>query len=349
MNDLYPVLLFINILTGLILAVGFGWGAMAFARRFGPMDVPGSQPHKKHDVPVPLAGGLAFFAALIAGSLLFNLSMIRDLWRLLVPAVVIFLIALWDDYKVLPAGIKLAGQVLAGILLISFGVSVQILKPGFLGLGEGVLIWFNWFITLFWIVGITNAMNLIDSMDGIVVGTSSLAVAFMILVTLGTTQESLLRLLTLMLGIGLGLYLFNTPPARLFLGDSGAQTIGFLLAAVSIIFTPAGHPQASSWFLPILILGVPIFDVTLVVFSRMRRRLPPHRGGLDHTYHRLVKLGLDSNRAVVLIHLATIILGCLAFLALRLEPFYANLIFLSICLTGAIIIICLDRHRDEQP
>ncbi|KAF0109278.1 MAG: UDP-N-acetylglucosamine:undecaprenyl-P N-acetylglucosaminyl 1-P transferase [Anaerolineaceae bacterium] len=348
MSELYPVSLFVNILAGLVLALGFGLAAMAFARRFGPMDVPGSQPHKKHDAPVPLAGGLALVAALAAGSLLFNLPMLRDLWRILVPALLVFAIALWDDYKGLPAGVKLAGQVLAGVLLIVFGVYVQILKPGFLGLGENVLIWFNWFITLFWIVGITNAMNLIDSMDGIVAGTSSVAVAFMILVTLGAEQDSLLRLLTLMLGIGLGLYFFNTPPARFFLGDSGAQTIGFLLAAVSILFTPEGYPQASAWFLPILILGVPIFDTTLVVFSRLRRRLPPHRGGLDHTYHRLVKLGLDSNRAVVLMHLATVALGCIAFLALRLEPLYANLVFLLVCLAGAAIIIYLD-HRHAQP
>jgi UDP-GlcNAc:undecaprenyl-phosphate GlcNAc-1-phosphate transferase len=348
MSELYPVSLFVNILAGLVLALGFGLGAMAFARRFGPMDVPGSQPHKKHNAPVPLAGGLAFTTALAAGSLLFNIPMLRDLWRILIPALVIFALALLDDYKRQPPGVKLAGQVLAGVLLIVFGVYVQILKPGFLGLGETAVLWVNWFITLFWIVGITNAMNLIDSMDGIVAGASSVAVAFMILVTLGTEQDSLLRLLTLMLGIGLGLYFFNTPPARFFLGDSGAQTIGFLLAAVSILFTPKGYPQASAWFLPILILGVPIFDTTLVVFSRLRRRQPPHRGGLDHTYHRLVKLGLDSNRAVVLMHLATVLLGCIAFLALRLEPLYANLVFLLVCLAGAAIIIYLDR-RHEQP
>lgn len=348
MNDIYPAFLFVNMLAGLILALLAGWGAILLARRLGPMDMPGSQPHKKHNIPVPLAGGMAFVAALAAASLLFNLSMIRELWRILVPALLIFVLALWDDHKRLPAGIKLAGQLAAGILLILFGVFVRILKPGFLGFDEHIALWLNWFITLFWIVGITNAMNLIDSMDGIVLGTGNVAIAFMILVTLGTTQESLLRLLTLMFGIGLGLYLFNSPPARFFLGDSGAQTIGFLLATVSILFTPGGYPQASSWFLPILILGVPIFDVTLVVYSRLRRRVRIYRSGLDHTYHRLVARGLNSNRAVVVMHLASVALGCTAFLALRLEPLFANLVFLVVCLLGLILILLMDKQNYED-
>lgn len=347
MNDLYPVFLFVNILAGLLLALALGWGAMALTRRVGPIDVPGSQPHKKHDAPVPLAGGLTFITALAIGGLVFNFPMLKELWKILLPALLIFAIALWDDFKRLPAVIKLTGQVLASVLLITFGIYVRILKPGFLGLGGNVLIWFDWFITIFWIVGITNAMNLIDSMDGIVVGTSNVAISFMILATLGTTQDVLLRLLTLMFGIGIGLYYYNAPPAHFFLGDSGAQTIGFLLAAVSILFTPSGHPQASSWFLPIMVLGVPIFDVTLVVFSRLRRHTPFYRGGLDHTYHRLVNLGMDTNHAVVLMYVAAIVLGCLAFLALQLAPLYANLIFFLTCLVGAIFIFLFDKHPNE--
>jgi UDP-GlcNAc:undecaprenyl-phosphate GlcNAc-1-phosphate transferase len=195
------------------------------------------------------------------------------------------------------------------------------------------------------VVGITNAFNFIDSMDGLAVGVSGIAIAFLILVTLGSTQTSLLRLMTLMIGTCVGLFFYNITPARLFLGDSGAQTLGFLLAAIGILFTPVHFPQASSWFLPILILGVAIFDTCLVVFSRLRRGLPIYQAGHDHTYHRLVALGLDSTRAVAVMHMVAIALGCIAFIALNLQPVYANVLFVLVFVAGLIAFFYLDSRN----
>jgi UDP-GlcNAc:undecaprenyl-phosphate GlcNAc-1-phosphate transferase len=165
----------------------------------------------------------------------------------------------------------------------------------------------------------------------------------MILVTLVSGQPPLLQIITLLLGICLGLGFNNATPARFFLGDSGAQTIGFLLAAIAILFTPGDRPQASSWFVPIMIMGIPIFDTTLVTLSRLRRRVPFYQAGNDHTYHRLVQAGLDSKRAVTAIHLASVILGCLAFIALNLEPLYANIMFAIVFLIGLVLILWMDR------
>ena len=120
---------------------------------------------------------------------------------------------------------KLVGQLVAAGLLIALGTYVQIIPAQFLGLPGQTNIAVNWLITLFWVVGITNAFNFIDSMDGLAVGVSGIAVAFLILVTLGSPQTSLLQLLTLMIGTCVGLFFFNMPPARFFLGDSGAQTL----------------------------------------------------------------------------------------------------------------------------
>jgi UDP-GlcNAc:undecaprenyl-phosphate GlcNAc-1-phosphate transferase len=148
-----------------------------------------------------------------------------------------------------------------------------------------------------------------------------------------------------MIGACVGLFFYNMTPARFFLGDSGAQTLGFLLASVGIIFTPVRFPQASSWFLPILILGVPIFDTSLVVFSRWRRGMPIYRAGRDHTYHRLTALGFDSTRAVAAMHIAAILLGCLAFIALNMEPFFANLLFGLVLLAGLAAFFYLDKKN----
>jgi UDP-GlcNAc:undecaprenyl-phosphate GlcNAc-1-phosphate transferase len=310
------------------------------------MDIPGALPHKTHPVPVPYAGGLALALTLFIGAVLFNAGMLKDLWNVFIPALLIFSIGLWDDFKRLPAWIKLIGQLVAAILLIALGTNVSILPANFLGMPGQTNIYINWLITLFWVVGITNAFNFIDSMDGLTVGVCGIALAFLILVTLGSTQTSLLQLMTLMIGTCVGLFFFNMTPARFFLGDSGAQTLGFLLAAIGIVFTPEDFPQASSWFLPILILGVPIFDTSLVVFSRWRLGLPVYRAGHDHTYHRLVALGLDSTRAVGVMHIAAIGLGCIAFIALSLDPLYSNLLFGLVLAVGLAAFFFLDRKNE---
>jgi UDP-GlcNAc:undecaprenyl-phosphate GlcNAc-1-phosphate transferase len=341
----YPTFVFINVLLATTLSLVFGWMSILIAKRIGLMDVPGALPHKKHGTPMPYAGGLTLALTLAVGGLLINIEMIKELWTVFVPALVVFTIGIWDDFKRLPARIKLAGQIGAAGLCITLGTSVQIIPGQFLGLPGQTNIAVNWVITLFWVVGVTNAFNFIDSMDGLAVGVSGIAVAFLILVTLGSTQTSLLQLLTLTIGTCVGLFFYNMMPARFFLGDSGAQTLGFLLAAVGILFTPENFPQASSWFLPILILGVPIFDTCLVVFSRWRRGLPIYRAGHDHTYHRLAALGLGSTHAVAVMHISAIVLGCVAFIALNLDPFYSNLLFGLVLAAGLAAFFFLDRKN----
>ncbi len=343
----YPLFVFSNILIGLILSLVLGQAAIWFSRRVGLMDLPGALPHKQHKNPTPLAGGLAIVLTLLAGGLVFNLPMVKQLWTVLLPTLIIFGVGLWDDFKRLPAWVKFVGQITAGILLIALGTYVQIIPHLFLGLPGHTNIIVNWLITLIWVIGITNAFNFVDSMDGLVIGLSGIAVAFLVLVTLDSTQAILLQLLTLLLGVCAGLFFYNLTPARLFIGDSGAQAIGFLLASVAILYTPENYPQASSWFLPILVLGVPIFDTCLVVFSRLRRREPFYHAGRDHTYHRLVDFGLDTPHAVAVMHLSAIALGCTAFIALNLVPLYANILFGVVCVTGAAALFYLDRKRNE--
>jgi len=338
----YPTFVFVNVLASTVLSLALGWPAIRLAQRIGLMDVPGALPHKQHGSAMPYAGGLTLVATLALGGLLLNFEMVRSLWPVLLPTLAVFAIGLWDDFKRLPPGVKLAGQLAAAALLIALGTSVQIIPRHLLGLPGHTNTLVNWLITLFWMVGITNAFNFIDSMDGLAVGVSGIAVAFLILVTLDSPQTDLLRLLTLMIGTCVGLFFFNMPPARYFLGDSGAQALGFLLAAIGILYTPVQYPQASSWFLPILILGVPIFDTSLVVFSRWRRGSPVYQAGHDHTYHRLVAFGLDSTHAVAVMHITAVALGCLAFIALNLEPLYSNLLFGLVLAAGLVAFILLD-------
>jgi UDP-GlcNAc:undecaprenyl-phosphate GlcNAc-1-phosphate transferase len=343
----YPQFVFYNILIGLVLTLVLGQFAIRFARRVGLMDLPGALPHKQHKVPTPLAGGLVLVLTLTIGVLVFNFQAFRQLWTVLLPALIVFAVGLWDDFKRLPAWVKIIGQTVAACLLVALGTFVQIIPAGFLGLGGHAYQVLNWIVTLLWVIGMTNAFNFVDSMDGLLIGLSGIAVAFLVLVTIDSSQVILLQLLTLLLGTCAGLFFYNMTPARLFIGDSGAQTIGFLLATVGILYTPQNYPQASSWFLSILILGVPIFDTCLVVFSRLRRKTPVYQAERNHTYHRLVDLGLDIPHAVAVMHLAAIALGCVAFLALNQPPLYANLVFASVCLVGLGAVLFLDGKKHE--
>lgn len=312
--------------------------AIRAATRFRLIDQPNSSPHKIHQTPTPKAGGLAMAFAVISLNLLSTNLQSETIRTILLAATVIFLFGLWDDAHRLAPHWKLVGQLLGAIILISQGVYIRML---------GNMTVLNMTLTLIWIVGITNAFNLVDSMDGLAIGLAGIASAFFMLVTVDAGQPALSLFSAIILGSSIGLSYLNAIPARTFIGDSGAQFVGFLLAAMGIAYTPPGLPQPSSWFVPILLLSVPIFDTTLVTLSRLKQRRAVSQAGLDHTYHRLVHLGLPASRAVLAMHLAAIISGCLAFMALPLPPLWANAIFLTALLVGLFLLFWLENKESD--
>jgi UDP-GlcNAc:undecaprenyl-phosphate/decaprenyl-phosphate GlcNAc-1-phosphate transferase len=339
--------LFKAILGGIIVAVVLSPLAIWIANRMGLLDIPGSQTHKQHLRPTPLAGGITLILSMVVLVPVFHLTN-KDLSPLLIALVIIFVFGLWDDAKGLGAPLKLTGQIIASILLIASDVSVHFLEGlSIPHLSGNLLIVLDWAVTILWFIGITNAFNLIDSMDGLAVGTAGIAFTFFMIMGLVAQQAYLAIFSACLLGICIGLYVFNVSPARLFLGDSGAQMLGFTLAAVGMIYTPHNLPQASSWFVPILVLGVPIFDTTMVVASRLIHHRPVFHADRTHTYHQLVALGLDPYRAVLVIQLATLVLSFVAFIALSLPPLEATLTFFGVLLSGVIILIFL-ASKDPQ-
>jgi UDP-GlcNAc:undecaprenyl-phosphate GlcNAc-1-phosphate transferase len=280
--------------------------AIKAAVHFQLIDHPNSSPHKIHQHPIPKASGLAIGLTVVALNLLSGNGESSAIRAILLSSIVIFLFGLWDDTHRLAPQWKLLGQILATVILVSQGIYIRML---------GSLMVPNIVLTFLWVIGITNAFNLVDSMDGLVVGLAAIASAFFMLVTVDAGQTSLSLLSAIILGSSIGMLYFNALPARTFLGDSGAQFLGFVLAALAIAYTPPGLPQPSSWFVPILLLSVPIFDTSLVTISRLKQKKAVYQAGLDHTYHRLVNLGLPSSRAVLTMHLSAIVSGCLAFMA----------------------------------
>ena len=333
----------------LIISLPIGLLAILFCNKVRLLDIPGSAQHKQHKVPVPIAGGITLMAASVIMLLIFSRFLSGEILAIIIPAIIIFLFGILDDIKGLSASYKLFGQILAAIVLINSGVYIQIFH-NFITI-ESTSIWqylprvLDWGVTVFWLVGIVNAFNLIDSMDGLVSGISAWAFGFFVIATIESGQTSVSYFAAILLGISLVLSFYNSTPAKMFLGDSGAQTLGFLLAAISIIYVPIYRIQESSWFVPIMILGIPIFDTCLVFFSRIRRKVPFYKANRDHTYHRLVNIGIDSHRAVFIMHMAALLFQCLAMIAVSLEPFWANIIFIFCIFLAMAAIIILEQPK----
>lgn len=315
--------------------------AIFLARRTGLMDIPGSSPHKRHSAPTPLAGGIILMICLPILLTVFGLWQ-KEIVLLLGAASIIFIFGLLDDRFGFSAAQKFSGQGAASLLLLWGGISVNFFDVFVAQLPAPLIHWLNTGVTLFWLVGIVNAFNLTDSMDGLSAGLAAIAAGFFALFSLAAGQSALAQVSALLFGICVGLYLVNITPAHSFLGDSGAQTLGFLLAAIGILYTPPQAPQGSTWFIPILLVGVPIFDTTLVTISRLRRGKPVFQADLGHTYHRLVRMGFAARQAVLTLHAAAFLLGGLAFASIFLPPRLASGLFALACFAGLTGILWLE-------
>ena len=335
------------VLVSSLLTALLAWGSIYLANRVGLVDLPNSAPHKKHRSPTPIAGGLALYGSLLLTAFWSGILSETNVVAMYVASLPVFIFGVWDDIKEISPLLKIVGQSVAVVILISFGVSIKVFEsPEFLFSFPGdINIYLDWLLTFLWIIGITNAFNFVDSMDGLAVGLAAMATAFFILVTLDSGQLLLSQQSALLLGACIGLFIFNSPPAKLFLGDSGAQTLGFVLGVIAIAYRPEGAFQSSSWVVPIMLLGVPLFDMVLVVISRLRRRKPIYSAARDHTYHRLVALGWTSGKAVLGMQVVSLLLGCLAFVVLTRPPLVANGIFIAIIILGVIALVYLDDRK----
>ncbi len=264
--------------------------AQRLARRFGMVSVPRSDRWSKKETP--LLGGAALFAGFLAAALVALPLGDRRVQGILAGAALLFAVGLWDDARGLRPTTKLAAQLAAASILVLAGIEVEILGRRVLGIP----------LTLFWVVGITNALNLLDNMDGLASGVG--AIAALVLAAFGaTTGVPWLAALALgVAGAAVGFLPWNVSPARQFLGDSGSLVLGFLLSAAGILGT---YREAGNVLLvlaaPVFVLGVPILDTTLVTLARKFHGRKVSEGGKDHLSHRLVALGMSERRAVAVL------------------------------------------------
>ena len=283
---------FLMATSALILAIGGTPVVRRVALYLGVMDVPDAR--KLQSNPVPLLGGAAIYIAFIVALLFFgHLFWINELVGIFIGATLVSLMGFADDRWGLGSYVKLAGQLLAAGILIYSGVEVKL--------------FYNWIdiaLSLFWIVGITNAMNLLDNMDGLCGGIAMIAAIFFALLAAVSDQYLVGTLAAALAGACAGFLFHNWNPAHIFMGDTGSLFLGFLLAAVGIKLRFPANSNDVTWLIPLLVLLVPLFDTTLVTVSRLRRgKNPLTTPGKDHVSHRLARLTGSRREAVLILYL----------------------------------------------
>jgi UDP-GlcNAc:undecaprenyl-phosphate GlcNAc-1-phosphate transferase len=288
--------------SALTLAVGATPLVRRVALRLGIIDQPDAR--KIHVSPIPLLGGVAIYGAFVAALLLFgDRFRLQELLSILVGASLVSFLGLWDDRRSLSPLLKLLGQLVAASILVATGVRV----------GTFPWDWVNIAITLTWVVAITNAMNLLDNMDGLSGGVGAAAAIFFLLLAAMNGQYLVGALSAALVGACLGFLVYNLNPASIFMGDAGSLFLGFMLASVGIKLRFPEGVNIVTWMVPVLILGLPLFDTALVVLSRLRRGLNPlTTPGKDHVSHRLVAMGYTRREAVLICYLICAGLGIVA-------------------------------------
>lgn len=286
--------------------------AIRVALRNRILDQPGQ--HKSHTSPVPYLGGVAIvvsFALVVIGAAFVDSSTkgTDELVKILAIGLGLAMMGLIDDLRKLPALLRLLVEVGAGWLVFALDLGVSFT-------GSPVM---DAVVTVVWVVGLVNAFNMTDNMDGLSAGLATIAATSLFAVAVANGQFLVAALSAALAGCAIGFLRSNFYPARIYMGDAGAYFLGFMVAYLGLKVQFLSSPSNNTFLVPILIVSVVIFDTTLVVGTRLYHGINPMQGGKDHTSHRLVKVGLPVPVAVGLMYVAAIAVGVIAFVVARID------------------------------
>ena len=301
--------------------------------------------HKSHIEPIPYLGGVAIILGVILvtyASLLLSLSPLSNFWlitSLIVPALAMGMIGLWDDIKTLPPFPRFIGQTITGII-----VSVILIFSNSFANPTGAT-FLDVFVTIFWVVGICNSINFFDNLDGGAAGSVAVSTITLTYLSLSNGQSLIAAMSLVVAGATLGFLIWNRSPARIYMGDAGALFLGVLLATLTIRLEPETNSLISSFSTILLLLAVPILDTSVAIFSRLRRRISPFQGGKDHLSHRLIRAGLSRKISAVVLWLLSAFFCLLAIMLSHLNPIFE----LRIVVISALIWLLLFLGFMKRP
>ena len=333
---------FIALFASLVLVVP----VRSLALRVGMVDLPG--PRKVHLKPIPLLGGLAMYAAVVIAVLfVFSGPARAQIVGILIGATLVATVGILDDRGLLHHQVKLfAGMPLAAAILLASGIRAQVFSV-LLGGRSGDFL--DAALTVVWVVGITASFSILDHMDGLCAGVAAMASVFFAMLAYLNGQTLVTTLGAAVLGASTGFLRWNFKPAKIFMGDGGAMFLGFLMATLGLKLRLENSNHLSGWLAPVLILGVTIFDTTLVTISRSRRGLLPFATpGKDHAAHRLSNLGLGHRGAVLTLYFLGAMGGSAAVLVSYLSARMASLVgAVAVCIIFAGVVY-LERAPYER-
>lgn len=313
------MLLFIaTFLIALFTTMFFTPMVIRFASRIGIVDRPNER--KIHTTPIPRLGGASIYLGFVLAmafailfAAMFNVHLkLMPIFGLWIAGTIVFFVGVVDDIRGLKSLTKLAWQIIAAAIAVYFGVGINFISNPFNGLLHLPLI-IGVPLTLLWLTGMTNAINLIDGLDGLAAGVTAIAAGTLFFVTLRTHEIGAALILLSIAGASLGFLKYNFFPAKIFLGDSGSYFLGMTLAAASImgVFKTT---LVVALIIPVLILGVPIFDTMFAIGRRLSYGKSPFAADNKHLHHMLLRAGFTQREAVLSIYVACFLLSMVAIL-----------------------------------
>lgn len=320
--------------------------ARRIALGFNIVALPGER--KIHKQPVPYLGGLAIYAAFILGmaialhnSQTLSAQFLRQLPGLFIACTLVVILGTWDDIKDIKPYLKLLGQILVAVILFSSGLRIDLLRNPVTAVELQMPVFLSLLLTVFWFVGMMNAMNLIDGLDGLAAGITVIASCMLIFVGLYLENYENVFVLAILAAGCLGFLRFNFYPAKIFMGDAGSQFLGMVLSATALIGSQHKAATAVVLLTPLTALALPIYDTFMAIVRRIAKRRSIFRADGLHIHHRLLDLGLTQREIVIFLYLITIYLSLFAFLFILIPKHYAFmllvLLFLGICMGIAVV------------
>lgn len=305
------------------------------AHRVGAIDVP-TDGRRMHTSPIPRLGGLAIFFGFIFAVLLFC-PMTPQIKGIFLGSVFIVITGIFDDIMGLSAKVKLLGQLVAAAIPVAAGLRIEILT-NFNVFSDAPYIQFGMFsipVTLLWIVGITNAVNLIDGLDGLAVGISSIASCCLFVIAVLVAEGEVALIVAALAGSCIGFMPYNFNPAKIFMGDTGAMFLGYILGTVSILGLFKFYAVVS-FAVPFLILGLPIFDTAYAILRRLAQGRSPMSPDRGHLHHKLIDMGFSQKQTVAILYSMSAILGLSAVVLTGSGASKALLLILTVIIAAMI-------------
>ncbi len=331
------VYVILALVVGLIVSFLMTPVVKSFAYKVGAIDVP-KDARRMHKVPIPRLGGLAIFIGFMVSILLFaNVRGDRQMQGILLGAVIIVVLGVVDDITPLPAMFKFIIQIIAALIPAMSGVVVQAVSNPNLFSSQAYWVLGNLSIpiTVLWIVAITNSVNLIDGLDGLANGVSAISATTMLVIAILVSESQVAIVMAALVGACVGFMPYNMNPAKMFMGDTGATFLGFILATMSIqgLFKMFA---VISFAVPFLILGLPIFDTAFAFIRRIAHGQSPMQADRSHIHHRLIDMGLNQKQAVATLYVISAILGLSAVVLTTGGEQKAMLLFVALCVVAVV-------------